>query len=339
MEKSSFFNSRNKDRLYKAEDWAEYFATLIGNGIFPQPSNALQVLAKDKMTVIVKAGKAWINGYFYCNTSDLNLTIGTADGVLNRIDRVVVRWDLVERHIRIAVKKGTYSDRPQPPALQRDADAYELALGDIAVNRGTVQITQANITDNRYKTNLCGLVVAMIQQLDITAITAQFDAFFTEYTKRIKTDYSQFVADCNNFFALYMQLVLEKYHEFLRIVNAYEIDSRKEYEALLAWFNSFKIQVTTDFNQWFDEIKDLLNGDAAGSLALAVQKLTDRVERLEKRVDEIGVFQEKAWLGSSFLGTSYLSNKISEEPDETLEEGWLGAAYLGTACLSIANNK
>ena len=338
MEKSSFFNSRNKDRLYKAEDWAEYFATLIGNGIFPQPSNNLQVLAKDKMTVVIKAGKAWINGYFYVDTSDLNLTLATADGVLNRIDRVVVRWDLVERHIRIAVKKGTYSERPRPPALQRDADAYELALGDIAVNRGAVQITQANITDNRYKTDLCGLVVAMIQQLDITAITAQFDAFFAEYKEKIQTDYAGFTADCENFFALYMQLVLEKYHEFLWAVNEYEIDSRKEYDALIAWFNSFKIQATDDFNQWFDGIKGLLNGDIAGNLALAIEKLTERVERLEKRVNEIGIFQEKAWLGSSFLGTSYLSGKISEEPDENLEEGWLGAAYLGTACLSIINS-
>ena len=27
MEKSSFFNSVSHDRTYKAEDWAEYFAT------------------------------------------------------------------------------------------------------------------------------------------------------------------------------------------------------------------------------------------------------------------------------------------------------------------------
>lgn len=34
MEKSSFFNSVSHDRTYKAEDWAEYFASFIGKKIF-----------------------------------------------------------------------------------------------------------------------------------------------------------------------------------------------------------------------------------------------------------------------------------------------------------------
>ena len=45
MEKSSFFNSVSHDRTYKAEDWAEYFASFIGNGVFPVPSTGLQVVA------------------------------------------------------------------------------------------------------------------------------------------------------------------------------------------------------------------------------------------------------------------------------------------------------
>ena len=34
MEFSSFFNSVGGDRKYKAEDWAEYFGSFIGNGVF-----------------------------------------------------------------------------------------------------------------------------------------------------------------------------------------------------------------------------------------------------------------------------------------------------------------
>ena len=29
------------DRVYKAEDWAWYFATFIANGVFPKPSDGL----------------------------------------------------------------------------------------------------------------------------------------------------------------------------------------------------------------------------------------------------------------------------------------------------------
>ena len=106
MEKSSFFNSVSGDRKYKAEDWASYFGSFIGNGVFPVPSTGLQVVAGSGMQVTVKAGKAWINGYFYNNTSDLSLTLATADGVLNRIDRIVVRWDLTNRVISVKAKSS-----------------------------------------------------------------------------------------------------------------------------------------------------------------------------------------------------------------------------------------
>lgn len=147
MEKSSFFNSVSHDRTYRAEDWAEYFASFIGNGVFPVPSTGLQVVVDNGMNLLLKAGKAWINGYFYNNTSDLTITIGTADGQLNRIDRIVVRWDLTNRIISAEVKSSAYSASPTAPALQRDADIYELALADVYVGAGVTTITQSNITD------------------------------------------------------------------------------------------------------------------------------------------------------------------------------------------------
>ena len=39
------------DRVYKAEDWAWYFATFIANGIFPKPSDGLQVVAYSGMEI------------------------------------------------------------------------------------------------------------------------------------------------------------------------------------------------------------------------------------------------------------------------------------------------
>lgn len=145
MEKSSFFNSVSHDRTYKAEDWAEYFASFIGNGVFPVPSTGLQVVANDGMKLNVKTGKAWINGYFYFNTGDLAVELDTADGQLNRIDRVVVRWDLTNRVMSVKVKSSSFSASPTAPALQRDADIYELALADIYVGAGVTAITQISI--------------------------------------------------------------------------------------------------------------------------------------------------------------------------------------------------
>lgn len=178
MEKSSFFNSISGDRRYKAEEWAEYFASFISNGVFPNPSTGLQVLASNSMIITVNTGKAWINGYFYFNTSNLTITLDNADGVLNRIDRVVVRWDLQDRVISVQVKKGTYSATPSAAAIQRDADAYELVLADIYVGAGAVSVSQANITDQRLNSTLCGLVVGTVGELDTTAFSAQLQGWF-----------------------------------------------------------------------------------------------------------------------------------------------------------------
>lgn len=195
MEKSSFFNAElvgeEYDRTYLAEDYAQYFASFIGNGVFPNPSNNLQVLADGtSMNVVLSMGKAWINGYFYTNTTDKTLVIAPADGVLDRIDRVVLRLDFLNREIRCYVKKGNFASTPIVPAIQRDADMYEIALADIKINKGAIAITQANITDLRQDSNYCGIVHGIVDQVDVTTLFNQYEnalelkeqGFETEFT-------------------------------------------------------------------------------------------------------------------------------------------------------------
>ena len=196
MERSSFFNAELKgeeyDRVYLAEDFARYFASFIGNGVFPNPTTNLQVIAADNnMTVKLKSGKGWINGYFYENTDDLVLNVDVADGVLNRIDRVVLRLDFVNREIKAYIKKGAFSSNAVAPTLQRDANAYEIALADIVVNKGIVSIVQANITDLRSDINLCGYVSGVVEQIDTTNLFTQFQSAFDMWFEHIKGQLSE----------------------------------------------------------------------------------------------------------------------------------------------------
>lgn len=195
MERSSFFNAElikdQYDRTYNAEDFARYFASFIGSGIFPSPTSNLQVRANDGMSVVVSKGKAWINGYFYENTEDLNLNLATAHGVLKRIDRIVVRLDLSARLIQCAVKKGSESSSPTPPNLQRDSDIFELALADILVENGATKLTQSNITDQRFNNSLCGIVSGVVDQIDTTNLFAQFQSAFTIWFDAIKGQLSE----------------------------------------------------------------------------------------------------------------------------------------------------
>ena len=55
------FNSKDHDRVYKAEDWAWYFSTFIKNGVFPNAqNNGLQVVTGEGMQILVKAGFGFI---------------------------------------------------------------------------------------------------------------------------------------------------------------------------------------------------------------------------------------------------------------------------------------
>lgn len=180
-EKSSFFTSLNGDRKYKASDFAEYFKIFIGNGVFPNPSTNLQVIANGDMTLTISQGNAWINGYMYSNTDNLILTVENSDSSLKRIDRVVVKCDFINREIKTCIKKGVFSQNPTAPALTRDADAYELCIAEIEIGNGVIAIQQSKITDTRLNAEICGIVTQTVETIDTTTLFNQIEAYKREF--------------------------------------------------------------------------------------------------------------------------------------------------------------
>lgn len=201
---SGFFNADKKgdewDRTYKAEFFAKYFASFIGNGVFPIPASCMQVKSIDNnMQIKISAGKAWINGYYAENTDYYNITLTPADGALNRIDRVVLRLDFLERNIIPLVKQGYYSSTiPVAPILQRDTDAYEIALADINVSKGVIKINQSDITDLRLNSNYCGIVHGTVEQVDTTEIFNQYQSWFSEKVIDYQDDFDVFKEEKKN---------------------------------------------------------------------------------------------------------------------------------------------
>lgn len=180
------------DRVYKAEDWAWYFATFIANGIFPKPSDGLQVVAYSGMEIRVNAGYAFINGYAFRNPATLSVTLDTAEGALNRVDRVVVRWDLPKRDMYIAVLKGTPSAKPTATAVTRTTEIWELALADIYVGKGVTRIQTQNITDQRFNSAVCGIVTGTVEEIDASVLTKQFTDFFNTYSAAVLDEFSAY---------------------------------------------------------------------------------------------------------------------------------------------------
>lgn len=256
MERSSFFNAELQgeeyDRVYLAEDYARYFASFIGNGVFPNPATGLQVIANSDMTIKISPGKGWINGYFYENTDYLILSVDVADGVLNRIDRVVLRLDFLNREIKAYIKKGTFASTPVAPALTRNSDIYEIGIADIAVNKGIISITQSLITDLRLNTTLCGIVHGTVDQVDATAIFNQFQDWYTSQKINYDLDIAAWTENKKQAFDTW-----------------YSTNTAAFLQQLNNWYNDN----TTEFNTWFNTIKDLLSGDIAGNLQNQINNL------------------------------------------------------------------
>lgn len=192
-ERSGFFDAHvmngKYDRVYLSEHFAKYFASFIGNGVFGGKSSELMVSPNVNlgMKVDVLSGMSWINGFWYENTSNLTLDVSIADGVLNRIDNVVVRWGKIERSIWITIVKGTPAANAVAPSIERSSEYYDLKLAEISVKAGTTNITQADITDTRLNSDVCGFVVGVVQQFDTTEFGNQLNGYISKYAAEYKS--------------------------------------------------------------------------------------------------------------------------------------------------------
>lgn len=184
--RSGFFNSEIIDydaegmpvfdRAEEASFFAKYFSQFISNGVFPNPSTNMQVLATEGMNVKVDIGVCYINGYMGWVETPETFEIEESD-LQARIDRIVARLDFTDRSINLFVKKGKAQGNPVAPELQQDYDIYEIGLADIRVNANAIEITQEHITDLRLNTELCGVVANQLQHVDTTTIFNQYMAW------------------------------------------------------------------------------------------------------------------------------------------------------------------
>lgn len=178
----------NQDEYSGAEDVMRWLHGRT-SGVFAASGNAsVAALATPGMAVTVSDGTGWManaagDGVVWWNDEEsvngakLLLAIDAADGVLNRIDRVIVEWkttNYVDRP-EIKILKGTASSTAAAPALTNSGTKRQISLAQISVAAGTTAITASMITDERLDASVCGLVTDTLS-IDTTAIQGQFTA-------------------------------------------------------------------------------------------------------------------------------------------------------------------
>lgn len=186
-----FFNAildgETYDRVYNSEDFVSYLDKIVGSGVFPTPSDQLQVRASSGMDIIVNEGEGWINGHKLVNTADLTLTVDASDVLLGRIDSVIFYADNTERAMGIEIIKGTEAVNPTAPDLTRNDNRYEMCLAQITVGKGVTTISNSMISDTRANSQICGWVAGLIQQVDTSTLFTQWDTAYSEFMAQMES--------------------------------------------------------------------------------------------------------------------------------------------------------
>lgn len=164
-------------------------------GVFSADEN-LRVKVKSGMTISVEAGVGWLSyskfgGVVFCNPTTTEFQLDIADGLLKRIDRLVVSYDILNNKIEMKVKKGSFSSAPVAQALVRNESFYEIALADILVDKGALAITQGNITDQRLNESLCGLVKNSVDSIPSQSLQDKYLVDFQKWFDGVKETLDQ----------------------------------------------------------------------------------------------------------------------------------------------------
>lgn len=177
------------------------------SGVFAAQNNAAVTAVQNSMAVTVSDGTGWIrnadgDGVVWWNDTEkvsgskLQLAIAAADGVLNRIDRIIVEWkttNYVDKP-EIKVLKGTAASSPAAPALTNNSTVRQISLAQVKIPAGTTAITNLLITDERLNNSVCGLVTETVSA-DTSVINAQYIAALNQLESAISQAWSGEISD------------------------------------------------------------------------------------------------------------------------------------------------
>lgn len=179
---------------YQAEDMQLWHSTRT-NGVFSSEGEFLTTVTTGR-GIQVSPGRAWLayerfRGIIFGTFENIPLTVDLADGVFDRIDRVVIRYDVIANETTIQIKKGTPASNPAPPTLERNNTiAYELGIADIRIPKGAVVLNQGMIIDRRLDPTTCGVMKDGVTTIPTDGLLAQFQGWFNTNTTKWENDFN-----------------------------------------------------------------------------------------------------------------------------------------------------
>lgn len=191
------------DRGQSSDFIATFISKIVTDGVLADPGDCFQVVAGEGMKVKTRPGFAVIKGRFAVDPQEFEIVVPPAPSAYKRIDRIVIRSNYLQRLIDIVLKEGVPAANPVPPELLQptSGDYYELSLATIAVNSNQTVITQANITDTRYDSSVCGIITQFIDHIDTSVFSAQLNQYFEEFKNDSESAFQAWFQSIQEFIA------------------------------------------------------------------------------------------------------------------------------------------
>lgn len=276
-----FWNSDNGDRKYNADSLERWLRKFFTSGVF---QGDLQVIASSGMTVNVRTGYCNLYGKVGLFETVNSLTLQSAHSVYPRIDTVVVERNDVDRIIYLKVVKGAYSGsspRPTAPVWDEDEGVYQLVLAQIYVGAGVSSITQANITDKRADSSVCGYITGTVTEMDFSQFVIQFDDYYANFVDESGNEYTTWKNDRNADYAAWKS---DKESNFNTWEQGFEQNAStwiaQQEAAQEQWQEDFqgdseewKDGFETALTNWYSQMQGQISEDAAVNLQTQINSL------------------------------------------------------------------
>ena len=173
---------------YEAKD-AETYLCSRTSGVFASAGH-FDASITGAREVTISSGLAWIKnadfkGKSVLNDADVPISIPIADGVLDRVDRIVLQFSKTANATSIVLKSGTPSAAAVAPAIVQTETVYELGLYTVSVPAGSTAILASHVTDTRMDETVCGLMRDGVTGIPTAELQAQVEALIADLREQI----------------------------------------------------------------------------------------------------------------------------------------------------------
>lgn len=194
---SGFFNSKGLDRTYTAENFTEYFSSIICNGILDTyGQNFKLTAAANGLKVILGTGKAWINGHYFINDARHTIDLTECqDESLPRYVAISILLDTSEsvRSVSLEITPGTPAESPSLPSFPSNENQTRLLMYAVRLNVGATSLTERDWYDYREDSNVCGYCRCILSKCKVTEMQSQLAQILAEIS-----GYNRAIEDLTN---------------------------------------------------------------------------------------------------------------------------------------------